>query len=327
LSFAARHPRLRAAVAWAVAALALVWVLHDVHPAVIARSIIGLKWQWAAAAVALDILSYAVQGLRWRLLLAPAGRVSTLEATRAIYAGLFTSEILPLRFGELVRAYLIARRVGKPFLSVVPSMALERLFDAVWLAVAISATAILMPLPPELMRAADILGVTVLAATAFFLWIVLRPANRGPGSRFKTARRIAELAAELRAIGKEAPVIASFTASLLIPVSQAASFWFAMLAYGLSAGLWAGVVTYLIVRLGTLIPNTPANVGTYQFFTVVGLRLFGVTKTAAGGFSIVVFLLLTVPLWALGSLALARSGTTLTAVRKELSGQQQPATT
>ena len=66
----------------------------------------------------------------------------------------------------------------------------------------------------------------------------------------------------------------------------------------------------------------PPNVGTYQFFTVVGLRLFGVDKTLATGFSIVVFVLLTLPLWVIGYFALSRSGMTLSQIKMKISKQR-----
>ena len=59
-----------------------------------------------------------------------------------------------------------------------------------------------------------------------------------------------------------------------------------------------GLAVFIIVHLGTLVPGAPANVGSYQFFTVLGLTLFGVEKAAAAGFSFVVFTVLTAPLWA-----------------------------
>ena len=40
----------------------------------------------------------------------------------------------------------------------------------------------------------------------------------------------------------------------------------------------------LTVRLGTIIPNAPANVGGFQFFVVLALGLFAVSKTTAAGF-------------------------------------------
>lgn len=308
----ASRRRWRAAAGYAVGAACLAWVLHDVRPAELARDMAGLHWGWLAAAIAFDILSYVAQGLRWRLLLAPAGRVSTLEATQAIYAGLFANEVLPLRAGELVRAYLVARRIGKNLLAVLPSLAVERLFDGVWLAACAGATAIALPLPETLTHAADILGAAALFATALFLWIALR------GSSPNRSGILARLAADLRAIAKEAPVWTALAVSLLQLAFQAGAFCFVAASYALPIGVWAGVAVFLIVRLGTAVPNAPANVGTYQFFTVLGLRLFGVDKTTATGFSLVVFLALTLPLWLLGTAALSRSGTTLGAVREEL---------
>jgi uncharacterized membrane protein YbhN (UPF0104 family) len=99
---------------------------------------------------------------------------------------------------------------------------------------------------------------------------------------------------------------------------QALAVWFMMLAYGLRLPVLAGAVVLLIVRLGTAIPNAPANVGSFQFFTVVALGLFGVEKTVAVGFSIVDFAVLTVPLWLLGLLALTKSGLTVASLRKEV---------
>jgi ABC-type branched-subunit amino acid transport system permease subunit len=72
------------------------------------------------------------------------------------------------------------------------------------------------------------------------------------------------------------------------------------------------------MKNGTLCPYTPANLGSYQFFAVLGLTLFGVDKTSATGFSLVVFTLLSLPLRVIGFLALSRSGISLAAIRDEL---------
>src|SRR5262249_37888116 len=95
----------------------------------------------------------------------------------------------------------------------------------------------------------------------------------------------------------------------------AMAFCFVMKAYALSFSFWIGVAVFLIVRIGTAIPNAPANVGTFQFFVVAGLTFFGLDKTSAAAFSLVVFLVFTVPLWLIGFFALSRTGLTLTNVR------------
>jgi hypothetical protein len=108
--------------------------------------------------------------------------------------------------------------------------------------------------------------------------------------------------------------LSAYVAATLL---QADTFWLIMCAYGLRLSFSIGALVFMIVQLGTAIPNAPANIGSYQFFTVVGLTLFGIGKTQAAGFSLVVFALLTAPIWALGLLALAKSGATLYSLRME----------
>jgi ABC-type branched-subunit amino acid transport system permease subunit len=50
---------------------------------------------------------------------------------------------------------------------------------------------------------------------------------------------------------------------------------------------------------------------------VLGLTLFGLDKTTATGFSIVVFILLTLPLWAIGFFAISRTGMSLKTIREK----------
>ena len=320
--------RIQAASGYAIALACLIWVFHDIRVEYLFQNIKTMRWEWVALAILLDILNYVFQGWRWKLLLIPVGHTTVLRSTRAIYAGLFTNEVLPMRFGELVRAYLVSRWIPAPFAAVVPSMMVERWLDGTWMALAIGLTAILVPLPKNLLEAGDVLGVIVLIATALFVFVVLRTQKSGTGPGDEMAKGlgfwrragsvVTDLARGLKAIGLSRPFYLATIVSLFMLGLQAVSFWLVMWAYGLPLSLWLGAVVFLIVHLGTALPNAPANVGTYQFFTVVGLTLFGVDKTLATGFSVVVFVLLTFPLWILGFVALSQSGMTLLTIRKEI---------
>lgn len=85
----------------------------------------------------------------------------------------------------------------------------------------------------------------------------------------------------------------------------------APVAYHIPLSIWQGTAVALIVRLGTMVPGPPSNIGTYQFFTVIGLSLFGVDRALAAGFSFVVFFVLTFPLWVIGTLAFLKCGLSL----------------
>ena len=323
-----RGARLKRQLGYLFAAACLVWVFYDLHPQHLLAAIKIEHWMWLAPAVFFDVLTYLLQGLRWSLLLAPIGRLRSLLATQAIYAGLFTNEVMPLRFGELMRTLLVSRWLDSGMGKVIPSLLVERLLDALWLAVGIGLAAILIPLPRNLLEAGDALGGFVLATAALFLWIVLRrekQLERGEqkqGARTRVLAYISAvlgaLAAGLREIGISRNLYLAALLSAAMLGCQALAVWFMMLAYGLPLPVLAGAVVLLIVRLGTAIPNAPANVGSFQFFTAVALGLFGVEKTVAVGFSIVDFVVLTVPLWLLGLLALTKSGLTVASLRKEV---------
>lgn len=312
----------RSAFGYLLAAGGLIWVLHDVHPGRLRSSFSHLDWRWIALAIVCDILSYICQGIRWRKLLMPIGEISLLRAAQAIYAGLFTNEVLPMRMGELVRAYLVSRWTAVKFVTVIPSLLVERLFDAIWLVIGIGLTAFFVPLPKTLLRAADFLGAGVVTASALLFYFISRQhsqsSNQSPPETGFIASLIEKLSSGLRGIGRTREFYSSFAWSAWLLVFQALAFSLVMLGFGLYLSFWIGIAVFLIVHLGTAIPNAPANIGSYQFFTVFGLTLFGVDKTLAAAFSLVVFVLLTAPLWALGFLALSRSGASLSSIRREI---------
>ena len=319
----ARAIRQRSAYLFAI--IGLVWVFHDVKLERFLASSRAMNWWWLAPAVLCDIVSYLCQGIRWTYLLRPVGSLSPLRATQAIYVGLFTNELVPMRFGELVRAYLAARWMGIPLAPLIPSMLVERLLDGVWLAFGIAGTAILIPLPTHLLRSVHIFGAVIVAAVLLFGVLLFcgprRLANVAvePTSRSRWSARtkisLRRFAVETSRIGIPRILLLAGAFSLGLLIFQALAFWLVMISYGLSLPLGAGFAVFLLVHVGTAIPNAPANIGSFQFFTVLGLTLFGVEKNTAAASSVAVFVILTLPLWALGSAALARSGASLPALR------------
>jgi uncharacterized protein (TIRG00374 family) len=282
------------AIAWIVAIACLIWVFHDIHVEQLLGQIATIRWEWIALAVLCDIISYYCQG-RWGLILGNVAKIKTIKTTQAIYAGLFTNEILPLRIGEMVRTYLVSRWLSVPFFSIIPSLAVERLFDGVWLGIGIGLTALFVHLPKNLANAAEILGVIVLAATAAFVILIARKEKTiekkseteiaGQKPRKTIGSFLGEMARGIREIGVSRNFYQAFFASSLVLVFQILAFWLVMVGYGLPITLWEGAAAMMIVHLGTAIPNAPSNIGTYQFFTVIGVTLFGIDKTAATGFS------------------------------------------
>src|SRR6185436_16026570 len=131
-----------------------------------------INWGWVAVAVFFDVASYACQGARWSYVLRPLESLSVYRATQAVYVGLFTNEILPLRGGEIIRAFLVYKWTAVPFSVVLSSVAIERLLDGLWLTAGLGITALVIPLPSIVKHGAQILGGVILAGTILLILVL-----------------------------------------------------------------------------------------------------------------------------------------------------------
>src|ERR1700722_17719836 len=113
----------------------LAWAVHGVSWTELWEEIRELDWRWVAVGAVADLLIYVIQGWRWSLLLLPVAPVSSWASVGAIYVGLFANEVLPLRAGELIRCFLMARWSKIPSSVTLASALIERIFDG-WLVIA-----------------------------------------------------------------------------------------------------------------------------------------------------------------------------------------------
>lgn len=253
-----------------------------------------LDWRWLIVAVCLDIAGYVAQGLRWSFLLRGA---SLLQTTRAIYAGLFCNEMVPFRPGEAVRAWIASRDLRVGMLKVAPSIVTERLMDALWLAAALLCALAFAPLPDSLTRICWVVILCV-AIGLPLVWLLGR-------TRFAAWDQALAGLCDARAL----------LASGGFLFAQGLAFWAVARASHLRLSVPAAFVVMLVVRIGTMLPGAPANLGTHQFSTVLGLSLYGIGQPAAASFSLVVFVVLTAPLLGLGFVACLNAGLNWSSVR------------
>ncbi|HWR16111.1 MAG TPA: lysylphosphatidylglycerol synthase transmembrane domain-containing protein [Terriglobales bacterium] len=321
---------------YVIAALALYWVFHDVHWGALVDQFKQLSWGWVSVIVFWDVLSFYVQGIRWQILLQPLGKLSYWRTTQAIYVGLLTSEILPLRAGEIIRGILVARWLGRKFHDVLPSMAVERMFDAFWFSGAMIATALLIDVPPQIRVGTNVMAAAAILGIIVFVYVVKKThyaenvvdLNAEPKNLVEKLRfALFEIRVELKQIGLGRRFWTSGLVSGLLHVVQALAFLSILKACGVDLPLLASIAVFLVVHLGIAIPNAPANVGTFQLFCVLGLTFFGVEKSTAAAVSVIAFAILTFPVLLIGVLATLQAGFSLTSFHTQLRDMstQQPA--
>jgi len=317
----ATQSRVPGLLGYGLALACLVWVLHDFHIVRALHQMASVDWRWVLLGMALDVVSYGIQALRWKLLLTPFGNVRLSHSIRAVYSGLFANLVFPLRPGEFLRSYLLSHseqiRMGR----VLGSVGVERLVDLVIATAALGVVSLFVELPRRFERAADTLGIVALVLLTILVLLILyleikygsNPEPPEEPRRFR-GKLMAALTG-LHAMGTSPSFYTAVLTSLFMPFCQVLALWAMMHSYGVHLSLPAVLVVLVVINLGVSLPNAPANVGSYQFFCVLGLSVFEVDKTTATGFSIFAFLALTLPFMFLGFWALLRSGVSLRALR------------
>jgi uncharacterized protein (TIRG00374 family) len=303
-------PRWGAWVVYGVSIGCLLWVYSDFNWSEELPRLARIHWGWIALAVACDVLVYVSQAWRWNLLLKPVAELPFWRSVQAIYIGLFANELLPLRSGELIRCYLLSAWNRVRFPLVLSSALIERLVDGVWLILGFYAVSRFMDLPRPLEAGAAALGAIVAGAGALVLFAVL---NKRFAHHVVTRHRWAEVlrtAVEgLHAMGRSRSFVQAVGASLVYLSLQVIPIHAILEGYGLDLPWGSAVVVLIVLRLGTVVPGPPGNLGVFHFFCYLALnKVLGIEEQTAKSLTGMMFFIITVPLLTAGFIAIASTG-------------------
>jgi uncharacterized protein (TIRG00374 family) len=305
------------ALGYCVSAACLIWVLHGYPLDELGPTLRSLDYRWVALAVAADLAVYIVHTWRWTTLLVPVARVGFWRTVQAIYIGLFANEVLPLRSGEAIRCYLLAHWNGLRLSLSFASAALERIIDGVWMLAAFFITASFVHgIPRDLTIMVQVLALVLLFGSGLLCWIVMRKRHAHAvlnESRWSSILR--HIVEGLHLMGNPRTLGLTGAISLLYLGLQILAYFALMRAYGLDLSFWAAGGVLTLVRLSTVVPNAPGNLGLINLACVMALGLFEVERTDAKTFSIILFVALTLPLLIGGAIATALAGVNIGELR------------
>jgi uncharacterized protein (TIRG00374 family) len=297
------------ALGYGISAVCLAWVLHGYDFNKLANDFRTLDWKWVALAVAADLAVYICHGWRWLTLLAPVSRLSFWRTVQSIYIGLFANEVLPLRPGELIRCYLLAHWNDLRLSVGFASAGLERVIDGLWMLAAFYLTSSTKGMPGEIVFAGRAMGVFLLLAVGLFIF-VLRYHHHAHAaiSESRWSSTIRHIIEGLQLMGNRRTLVLTAGISLLYFGLQVLTMWALMRAYALDYSFWVAGGVLTIVRLGTLVPNAPGNVGLLNAAVMVAIEMFEGNQSDAKGFSLIYLVAQTAPLLIGGAIATALTG-------------------
>ena len=247
--------------------------------------------------------------VRWAPLLRPLAPVGFKTLNRIGAVGFMAVFLFPLRLGEFVRPYMLARAEPKIRMSEgLATIVVERVIDGLMVTLLLFLVLFQMPQDSDSFRE---IRLGAWAALAVFLggilvlialyWrrdqaLDLIDATVGRVSR-KVATGLTDL---LRAFLKGLAVLPDWRNFAWFCVITAVywgingvGLWLFARGFGMTVPLVACYAMMSCVVVGMMIPNSPGNVGTFWYFLLLPLELYGIGPTVAQAtiYGLVVYLM------------------------------------
>lgn len=266
-------------------------------------------------ALALYFVGVWVRAVRWGFLLTPVKSIASPRLFPVVVIGYMANDVLPMRIGELVRAYVLGERENVSKSATFATIIVERIFDGVTMVLFIGSILLLhlVPANPELEHIFRITGVVFVGVLLMFFAVALSPGtvNRTldlllsgltPALAERVAPSLRRFLTGLGVLQSPRAVAATLGLSILAWLCEAGMYYVLAFGFvGINLPYHAMVLTTAVANLGTLIPSAPGYIGTFDALGLFALGLYGVESALALSYTVVLHIALVAPitLWGL----------------------------
>jgi uncharacterized protein (TIRG00374 family) len=294
----------------------LLWTV-DVHE--LGAQLARTRWEWVLISSVLAPFVVWARGRRWWYLFPPSSEPPALVPATMI--GYMVNNVLPLRAGEFVRVYVVARRWGHGFWTALATLIVERVLDSLVIVLIMVVLLLQVPVPRTLEIGAAALLAIDLVAVAVLCFLAITPGRarrliegltrRWPALQQRIVGILETFVRGLEGIRTGAHLVPLLSWTAFIWVLQAFVTWTMLRALHLELPWIAAWVIMSFVGLGVAIPSAPGYIGVFHAAATVALTIFGVPATTAFGYALLYHATQILPVTLVGWVFLLREHLTL----------------
>ena len=236
--------------------------------------------------------TFLARAIRWRCLLNPLGHTRFRTVFRSTVIGFGALALLPVRVGDLIRPYLLARQESLPVSSVFATVVMERVLDLVavlaLLAIYVWGFASASNIPPRLLGPIEASAAVAAAAAVALLsamWVLAtHPERIGrltavltrvlPGKLSHRAGRAATaFSSGFAATRNVRQLLLGVAWSFAVWIGIAAQAWTVTVAFGIPMPFPGTFLLQSMLVIGVAVP-TPGGVGSFHEAYRLGVTTF-----------------------------------------------------
>jgi len=307
--------------------------LYKIELREVGSAFLEANYLFVGPALLVTFCGYLLRAARWRVILLPSKEVSAGRLFPLLIIGFAVNNLLPARIGEFARAYLLGEKEGISKSLSFATVVVERILDGLALIFFLLLVSTLFPLP-RWGREMEILALFFFLGVLAFLFLLLYRKPQalritglltGPLSP-SLPDRVAQVASSfvsgVEALRHRRSIPSLAFLSLLVWSCEATSYLFLTWAFPIYLSPLTRVVAALFVmvvaNLGVLIPSSPGYIGTFHFFAMRALGVFGVGRETALSYAVVSHAMQYLLVTGLGLLFLWRENLSLLRIRTEV---------
>jgi len=304
----------------AISAFLVYLLFRSVELATVAQAFRQAHLVFLAPALAIYFGGVLVRTLRWAILFRPVQRIGFRRLFVVMVVGFMANDILPLRAGEVVRAFMLWRKERLEPGATVATIVVERIFDGLCLTGLLLLAGLAVRLDEWLARLAWVAGVVFVAGIAVVFALTVLPAPLlsladavltplPPKPRNLGLRLLRTFVDGLGILKNGRDTLAVAALSLAAWGLEAGMYYVLMFSFPFQPSFVAAALGTAVANLASMVPSSPGYVGTFDFgLSKVLDGTFQVDQSVALAYTGLVHATLIVPVVILGLFLLWREG-------------------
>ena len=249
------------------------YALKDFNYILFINSLINANYVYIVSSILLLIFIIFLRSIRWRFLFIKKTNINDLYKSQLI--GYMGNNVLPLRLGELLKAYYLEKKSKISKYEVIGTVILERVLDLVGLVLLF-----FILLNFSLFELIDSIYIKIIYSILIFTLIsILASYKLNKRKKFKPENNILlilnDIITGFSSIDKS-NFLLSMLSSILIWASYVVVVFLVQESMYLDLNFIQCVLILFLSSIVLMVPSMPGNIGTFEGAVVYTLLLFGI---------------------------------------------------
>ena len=282
----------------AISAAAIALAVRGLHVGDVGRTLGETKLVWLLPAVGALLLGLYPRVRRWQVLFYPTTGMSQYNLYGSMTVGYMLNNLLPLRVGELGRAFVIGKSENVDYAQALATIFVERMLDIL---VLFGLLLVLLPLVDEprwatgsaVFLGLGTLGLTVLLATVgSFRQLAVAAIRKllsvtSAETQIRFERWLGAALTGFAVLSNPRVLIEALFWSVLGWALSSVFLFCSLVALDIHLSYTAPLFVMVAINLGMVIPSTSGYVGVYHAIVVEAMtQVFAVDREGAAAFAI-----------------------------------------